>query len=410
MNPREKLAALMSEGAKLRQKSITGGEFTEKDASRAVELAAEVTGLQATIAKQDKASRDLQAAMDGTELQSNDQHKDWGGSGRTAALKAGTRYGVAEKARHFSDGVMRAFDAAAPLIGGPAVAKQLIPQGAITAEFDGRIIEDPRQRFSLAAALGTRQVNGAGGQYLRQTERDNQAATVAGGTLKPISRFGLSPASWSIATIAALTEPVRLQWLADYDGLQQFLTSELAYGVDEAAAEFILHGGTDENGDTVTGLLNTSGVQQTPYAVSALRTIRAAIGDLEAIGVEPTHIVMAPKDFEELEVSLDADQNFQFAGAPVDRVNQRLWGLPVVTPANMPRGEAVVGDLSTVTLLHRASHQLTWDASTANVGTAEAPEVRDLFRTNEVRFRDELRLGLEISSLKTYTVATLTTA
>lgn len=82
----------------------------------------------------------------------------------------------------------------------------------------------------------------------------------------------------------------------------------------------------------------------------------------------------------------------------------------MITPLNMPAGEAIVGNLSTVTLVHRSSHQLTWSEAAANTGID--PDLNadwvDLYRTNQVRFRDEIRVGLEISSLKTYRVASLT--
>ncbi|MHA7285117.1 phage major capsid family protein [Arthrobacter sp. MDT3-44] len=107
-------------------------------------------------------------------------------------------------------------------------------------------------------AVNRREVNSAAGTYLRQTQRLNNAAPVVPGELKPISQYGLEPATWQIAAIAHLSEPIKLQWLKDYSALEQFLSQELSYGVDEVIADLILNGGTTEDGSTVFGIRNTT--------------------------------------------------------------------------------------------------------------------------------------------------------
>lgn len=68
----------------------------------------------------------------------------------------------------------------------------------------------------------------------------------------------------------------------------------------------------------------------------------------------------------------------------------------------------MVGDLTTITLLYRNSLQLAWNPYHANTGTQPAPETVDLFRRNQAVFRAEVRVGLEITSLKTLRVVDLT--
>jgi len=408
MQPQEKLKNLRAEANTLLAKMDREG-LTPAEQARATAIHQEVKN----ITESQTAMSEVSKAINGL-----DGHRQMGTAGgfddtsTGGARKTGNRWGINQKAAHFTNGIMGAFKAAAPMVGGPHAEKQLIPQGGVSAPFDGVIIEDPRQRFSLPAALEAEEVTGPAGSYLRQTLRDNQAETVPVGGMKPMSRYGLTPVEWKIATIAHVSEPIALQWLSDYEGLQQFLAQELAYGVDAVVSDFILKGGTTEDGSTVTGLMNTSGVLQTGYLESPLRTIRAAIGELEGIGVEPSQIVMAPSDWEAIETSIDGDGNFQLPGAPVDRVNQRLWGVPVITPPNMETGEAVVGDLSTVKLLHRSSHQLTWTDAAIEMHAEGGSEsvIKDLFRTNNVLFRDEVRVGVQIGSLKTYRVASLTAA
>ncbi|MFJ5698746.1 hypothetical protein [Arthrobacter sp. NPDC093139] len=75
----------------------------------------------------------------------------------------------------------------------------------------------------------------------------------------------------------------------------------------------------------------------------------------------------------------------------------------------MPAGEAIIGDLSTVSLLYRNSQRIEWDPYMGDTGVAGTPAPRDLFRHNEVVFRAEIRVGLEIISTKTLRIADLTT-
>lgn len=410
MKPQEKLNNLREEANTLLAKMDREG-LTPAEQARATVISKEVQEINKIQTAMSEASKAINSLGNHRQMSTAGDLEDDATALSRGGLKTGNRWGINQKAAHFTNGIMGAFKAASPMVGGPHAEKQLIPQGGVSAPFDGVIIEDPRQRFSLPAALESVQVDGPSGSYLRQTLRDNQAETVPVGGTKPMSRYGLNPVEWKIATIAHVSEPIALQWLADYEGLQQFLAQELAYGVDAVVSDFILNGGTAEDGSTVTGLLNTTGILQTDYIESPLRTIRAAIGELESIGVEPSQIVMAPSDWEDIETSIDGDGNYQFPGAPVDRVNQRLWGVPVITPPSMDAGEAVVGDLSTVKLLHRSSHQLTWTQAAVNMeieseGGSESI-VKDLFRTNNVLFRDEVRVGVEISSLKTYRVASL---
>jgi HK97 family phage major capsid protein len=244
-------------------------------------------------------------------------------------------------------------------------------------------------------AVNRREVDSAAGTYLRQTQRANNAAPVVPGDLKPISQYGLEPATWQIATIAHLSEPVKLQWLENYPALEQFLSQELAHGVEEAIADFILNGGTAEDGSTVSGILNTTGVVQTPFTTNKLLTLRRAIGELDVQGVTATGIVLNPSDWESIETLTNAQGDFLLPLAPQNSVERRLWNTPVTLAAEMPAGEAIIGDLSTVSLLYRNSQRIEWNPYMTEIGSSGALEPRDPFRRNEVVFRAEIRVGLE---------------
>ena len=411
MEPVTRLKELASQAEVLRRKAMDNpDDFTEADADEATAIGAEYASISAVVDRQNAVADALHKAGAGVASQTADPTPDKGGLGsrRSFAGRGGVPIAQGEKTKAYTEQVMKAFKDAAPTIGGPAVSKALVPSGNITADFDGRVVHDPAAAFSLLAAVNRREVDSSAGTYLRQTQRVNNAAPVLPGELKPVSQYGLEPATWQIATIAHLTEPIKLQWLDDYPALEQFLSQELAYGVDEEIADFILNGGLAEDGSTVSGILNTTGVVQTPFTTNKLLTIRKAIGELDVAGVTATGIILNPDDWESIETLTNANGDFLLPLAPQSSVERKLWNTPVTLAAGMPTGEAIVGDLSTVSLLFRNSQRIEWNPYMGDTGTEAAPAVRDLFRRNEVVFRAEVRVGLEILSTKTLRVADLT--
>jgi HK97 family phage major capsid protein len=416
MTLEQHLAALKAEGRLLLAKANDPKQtFTEADAARATALARETQQVEEQMWRAASASEALQRAVTGGIELSSDDNNTAPDDGRTpfrakARKAAGTLQGQQAKAAEFAGNLMKALEQAAPTIGGPAVNKALIPQGAVTAGFDGRVIADPKAEHSLVNAVNSRPVETPNGSYLRQTSRDNNAGAVVNGALKPLSGYGLEPVTWEICTVAHLSEPIQLQWLADYSGLSEFLASEMTFGVEEAVSDFLLNGATSEEGNPVAGILTTTGVVQTAYTSSALRTVRASLGQLEAAGITATGIVLNPLDWEDIETTLDADGRFLLSNAPTAAPARTLWNVPVTLAVGMPRGQAIVGDLSTITLLHRSSLMLAWNPYAADLGTQAAPQITDLFRRNQAQFRAEVRVGLELTSPKSLRVAVLTPA
>lgn len=280
MKPEDRLKELTGQAEALRRKAIdTPDDFTEADADRTAAIAKEHASLNTMLERQRSVAAAVTRAGTSVPSRSSDPVPGDGPAfGRPFTGRGGVPVTQGEKTREYTASVMKAFELAAPTIGGPFVSKALVPTGHVTADFDGRVVHDPMAAFSLLAAVNSRQVDTPAGTYLRQTQRVNNAATVESGELKPISLYGLEPVEWHMSTVAHLTEPIRLQWLADYPQLETFTAEELALGLDEATADFILNGGTDEDGNAVTGILNTSGIAQTSFTTSRLHTIRKAIG------------------------------------------------------------------------------------------------------------------------------------
>lgn len=411
MTPEERLRQIASQAEALRRKAIDSPDkFTEADADEAAAIATEYASLNTMLERQNATNEALRKAGAGVPTQTAEPVPgDDGYFGRKSFTgRGGVPLAQGEKTKAYTDSILKAFTNAAPVIGGPAVNKALVPSGNITADFDGRVIHDPAAAFSVLEAVNSRDVETSAGTYLRQTQRVNNAAPVVPGDLKPISQYGLEPATWQIATIAHLTEPVKLQWLQDYPALQQFLSQELAYGVDEAIADFILNGGDAEDGSTVSGILNTSGIVQTSFVTNKLLTLRKAIGELDVAGVTATGIILNPADWESIETLTTVNGEFLLPLAPQKSVERVLWNVPVTLAAGMPAGEAIIGDLSTVSLLHRNSQRIEWSPYMGDTATDGTPAIRDLFRRNEIVFRAEIRVGLEILSTKTLRIADLT--
>lgn len=415
MTLEERLAQLRQEAIALVTKAEKDGpNFTAADAARAKSVAMEVNELQAKIDGAAAASKALNRAVAGGGTQSSrenefDYDQDTAVPGpRKAAAASNGRH---ERAAAFAGRMRKALDLAAPTIGGPAVGKQLVPSGAVSVGFDGRAIADPKAEYSLPSAVNARPVDAPKGSYLRQVLRENNAASVPTSQLKPVSRYGLEAVDYSVATIAHLSEPTPVQYFQDYASLDEFLVSEMTYGLESAVSDFILNGGLAEDNSTVYGILTTPGVIQTAYTTSAMRTIRRALGDLEAAGAPATGIVMHPTDWMDIELATDTTGQFLVGpNQPTAAPARTLWNVPVTLTNDIPAGQAVVGDLSVVTLLTRSSALLAWNPYVGLGGTEAAPVTEYLFRRNLIEARLEVRLGLEITSPKSLRVVDLTAA
>lgn len=270
------------------------------------------------------------------------------------------------------------------------VASLSVPYGDV-------IIRDPEKKFSLENLVNRRIVDTGSGQYLAQTLRDNQATSVPRGQLKPTSKYGMEARNWELATLAHLSEPIARQWLEDMRNVSQWLSTELAYGLSEAVDSFILNGGTSENGNQITGLLNTPGIETVAYKVDPLRSIRRAIGDLDTAGIGANGIAMNPLDWEEVETLADSDGRTLLAPTGQSAARQ-LWGVTVTLSAGIPQGQAIAADWSSIVLLNRGIVSMTvaeYGALLDDTGQWAG----DLFSRNQLAFRCEQRIGLTLLSL-----------
>jgi HK97 family phage major capsid protein len=156
--------------------------------------------------------------------------------------------------------------------------------------------------------------------YLRQTARTNNAAVVPAGALKPTSVYSVTRIEASLQVIAHLSEGIARHWLLDNTALEQFLANELEFGLQVAVESKVL---ADING--------TSGIQSQAYSTSVLATLRRGITKLETAGYTAGAFVLAPGDWEGVELGLSSVAAIEHLSLPYDPATRRLFGVPVTT-------------------------------------------------------------------------------
>lgn len=220
--------------------------------------------------------------------------------------------------------------------------------------------------------------------YLRQTKRDNKAAPVALGDLKPTSEYGVTSIDGKLEVIAHVAEPTPEYWLEDLQSLGSFVETELMYGLDRAVEAQVLGG--DGVGPNLTGVLNQSGVQVQAFTVDATTTVRKGLTALEMVGYEGGGIIMHPQAWEAIELSRRQDGSPDLGSSlPVDRAAQRLWGLRIAVSTAVPVKTGILFDLGALAVTTDGAVRTQWSNSVA-----------DDFARNQVRARNEGRFGLDI--------------
>lgn len=283
-------------------------------------------------------------------------------------------------------------------LSGPTGFKGVIETGAVlvTVPLDPEPVRMDIPVLSLRQLIPSVQNTADYFSYQRQTVRDNNAAVVARGALKPTSIYTVGKVEDRCATIAHLSEPIAKQDLADVPLLQQFIEQEMRLGLELALENEIMNG--DNTGDRFTGLANLSGTQSQAFSSNVLTTARKAITKLDRYGsLGRAGWLMSPEDWETIELLADNEGQFYYGGpqAAVNPGSRRLWGAPVVVSDAAATGTAYLADFSTLRLQVREEGKLSWsenvyrpDALGEGVGASD-------FERNLITFRFEGRFGLE---------------
>lgn len=221
--------------------------------------------------------------------------------------------------------------------------------------------------------------------YLRQTTRTNNAAPVAPGALKPTSAYALTAASGEIRPIAHLSEPLNTYDLNDSPNVVQFLHNELRYGLSLAVTNQVLNG--TGVAPQIEGIGTIAGTQSQAFVTDRILTARAAITKLETNGLVGGAFVLHPNDWEAIETAKATGGEFllETSGAPIDRVERRLWGVRVVLDTSITAGTAWLIAEDSLVLQTDGEVRVEWATAA------------DDFTKNLIRARCEGRFGLQVN-------------
>jgi HK97 family phage major capsid protein len=228
-------------------------------------------------------------------------------------------------------------------------------------------------------------------EYLRQTVRTNNAATVADLALKPTSVFTVEDIADRARVLAHLSDKTPQRYWQDMPDLIRFLEAEMRDGLlDALEAQVISGNGTGEN---LTGLLTVTGTATQAYATDLPTTLRKAQTQLQLTGTVPTAYVLHPTDGEKIDLlrysidpQADSPQAFLLDGGYTNTVagSNNVFGSDIqrVISPSVPAGTAVLGDFAQLQLLVREDMTLVTDTSGEN------------FTHNSAVMRAEMRVGL----------------
>lgn len=248
---------------------------------------------------------------------------------------------------------------------------------------DTPILLPHQNSWAVSQLVQTRVTDGPTNyQYIRQNRRENNAAVVDPGALKPTSYYDFEEVKGKLKIFAHITDPIHEYWLHDYQDMAAAVTEELITGLRDVQ-EAALVNGTGVDGQPL-GMLNASGILSTPFNTDALTTTRNAITTLESTGSTPGAFILNAKDWERIELARDASGRLEFQAGPVDRAQKRLWGVPVATSPTLKEGEAVLFDTSAVTVF------------TDNLFNITVAPMGDDFARNQLRIRAEIRSDIGI--------------
>jgi HK97 family phage major capsid protein len=225
---------------------------------------------------------------------------------------------------------------------------------------------------------------------------NNAAAAVAersGGAfgLKPQSSFQFVGEQAAVRTLAHW-EAAHRNVLADEPQLRSIIDNELMYGLRLLEDNQILNG--DGTGENLLGVLQTPGIQTYDWSLGATSPVpdtkadalrRAATLSFLAY-YEPTGIVLHPNDWEDIELTKDANGQYLVAVSIAMGGEPRVWRMPIVDTPAMTEGTALVGAFGTGAQLY--------DREQASIRISE--QHSDFFVRNAIVILAEQRLALAV--------------
>lgn len=237
----------------------------------------------------------------------------------------------------------------------------LSPQAAITSigTSGGAMIQSdradavlmPRRRLTVRALLGKGTTGSNMVEYPRQNVRDNQAATVAEGALKPESNYGFALAQAKVATIAHWVAISR-QAMDDAGQLRTIIDGELRYGLALREEAQLLLG--DGVGTNLLGLIPQAtayDVTGQPAGISKFDVLLRALAQAELADLPSTGVIVNSGDWMRLQ-GLKDNQGRYIGSGPMGTAMPTAWGLDVVPSNSMPVGKFLVGNFANAATIY----------------------------------------------------------
>jgi len=222
--------------------------------------------------------------------------------------------------------------------------------------------------------------------------------------LKPQSSFQFVGEQAPVRTLAHW-EAAHRNVLADEPQLRSIIDNELLYGLRLLEDNQILNG--DGAGENLKGVLQTTGIQT--YNHASVAAAMSAPKDTKADGLrraatlsflayyEPSGIVMHPNDWEDIELTKDANGQYLVAVSVAMGGEPRVWRMPVVETPAIAEGTALVGAFGTGAQLY--------DREDASIRISE--QHSDFFIRNAIVILAEQRLALAVKRPEAFVKVTL---
>jgi HK97 family phage major capsid protein len=229
-----------------------------------------------------------------------------------------------------------------------------------------------------------------GGTNNAGTVAERNAGNTAFGA-KPQSGMVFEGHQAPVRTIAHW-EAAHRNVLADEPQLRSIIDNELMYGLRLQEDAQILNG--DGTGENLTGVLQTSGIQEyawsdgatAPVADTKADAIRRAATLSFLAYYEPSGVVLHPNDWEDIELTKDNNGQYLVAVSVAMGGEPKVWRLPVVETPAIPEGTALVGAFGTGAQLY--------DREQASIRISE--QHSDFFVRNAIVVLAEQRLALAV--------------
>jgi HK97 family phage major capsid protein len=282
------------------------------------------------------------------------------------------------------------------------------------------MVTPPTRTKRVRDLFPARKTNAAVIEYFRQLgfttlqagHGTNSASSVAernsGNTafgLKPQSSFAFVGEQAPIRTLAHW-EAAHRNVLSDEPQLRSIIDNELMYGLRLLEDNQILNG--DGVGENLLGVLNTPNIQQYNWSDGATLPVKDTKADalrraatLSFLAYyEPSGVVLHPSDWEDIELTKDANGQYLIAVSVAMGGEPRVWRMPVIDTPAMTNGKALVGAFGTGAQLY--------DREEASIRISE--QHSDFFIRNAIVILAEQRLALAVKRPEAFVEVTFDNA